>query len=129
MADPRRARDVLERLRAAGVTIALDDFGTGYSSLVHVKQLALDELKIDRAFVTNLLHDRADAAIVTSTLALARSLGLRVVAEGVEDGATWSRLAALGCDLAQGFHLSRPLPAEQLADWLHERGGSASAAA
>jgi diguanylate cyclase (GGDEF)-like protein len=129
MADPRRARDVIERLRAAGVTIALDDFGTGYSSLVHVKQLALDELKIDRAFVTNLLHDRADAAIVTSTLALARSLGLRVVAEGVEDGATWSRLAALGCDLAQGFHLSRPLPAEQLADWLNSRGGSASAAA
>ncbi len=129
MADPRRTRDVLERLRATGVTIALDDFGTGYSSLVHVKQLALDELKIDRAFVTNLLHDRADAAIVTSTLALARSLGLRVVAEGVEDGATWSRLAALGCDLAQGYHLSRPLPPEQLAEWLRERGSSASAAA
>jgi predicted signal transduction protein with EAL and GGDEF domain len=129
MADPCRSREVLERLRATGITIALDDFGTGYSSLAHIKLLALDELKIDRSFVTNLVHDRADAAIVTSTLALASSLGLRVVAEGVEDAETWARLAALGCDFAQGYHLSRPLPADRLAEWLRARGASASAAA
>ena len=121
MADPERARDVLERLRALGTTVALDDFGTGYSSLAYIKQLTLDEVKIDRSFVTNLVHDRADLAIVAATIALARSLQLRVVAEGVEDAVTWSRLAALGCDLAQGYHLSRPQPADELEPWLRDR--------
>jgi EAL domain-containing protein (putative c-di-GMP-specific phosphodiesterase class I) len=131
MADPARAREVVERLRGLGITVALDDFGTGYSSLAYIKQLTLDELKIDRAFVTNLVRDRADAAIVASTIALARTLQLKVVAEGVEDAATWSKLAVLGCDFAQGYHLSRPLPASELVAWLRARAedGAASAAA
>jgi diguanylate cyclase (GGDEF)-like protein len=133
MADPARAREVLTRLRRLGITVALDDFGTGYSSLAYIKQLELDELKIDRSFVTNLIHDSADAAIVSSTIALARSLQLLVVAEGVEDAATWSRLAELGCHYAQGYHLSRPLPADELVAWLRYRptpeAGSESAAA
>jgi len=129
MADPQRAREVIDRLRATGITIALDDFGTGYSSLAYIKQLTLDEVKIDRSFVTNLVRDRADAAIVTATIALARSLQLRVVAEGVEDAVTWSKLAALGCDLAQGYHLSRPQAASDLGPWLRSRAADVEDAA
>jgi diguanylate cyclase (GGDEF)-like protein len=118
MADPTRARDVLERLRRLGVTIALDDFGTGYSSLAYLKQLPVDTLKIDQAFVTNLRNDPDDHAIVRAIIALAQSLGLHTVAEGVEDADSWRLLARLNCDLAQGYHLSRPLPADQLTTWL-----------
>jgi diguanylate cyclase (GGDEF)-like protein len=111
MSDPSRARSTLSQLRELGVGLALDDFGTGYSSLTHLRQLPVDEVKVDRSFVARMLDDGADAAIVESTIALAHALGMRVVAEGVEDEATWALLAAAGCDLVQGYALSRPLPA------------------
>jgi diguanylate cyclase (GGDEF)-like protein len=114
MADPSRTIGVLGRLSALGVSIAIDDFGTGYSSLSYLKRLPVDEIKIDRSFVAGMMVDDNDAVIVRSTIELARSLGLRVVAEGVEDHATWARLSALGCDLAQGFYLSRPVAAAEL---------------
>jgi diguanylate cyclase (GGDEF)-like protein len=118
MADPRRATEVLERLRALGVRISLDDFGTGHSSLAYLKKLPLDEVKIDRAFVSGMVGDVNDALIVRSTIDLARNLGLEVVAEGVEAEEVLDRLRSLHCDEAQGFHLSRPLPPEALVDWL-----------
>jgi diguanylate cyclase (GGDEF)-like protein len=114
MHDPRRARLTLERLAAIGVGLAVDDFGTGYSSLAHLKRLPVDTIKIDKSFVLDMVEDEADEAIVRSTIELAHNLGLRVVAEGVESAGAWMRLGALGCDLAQGFHLSRPLPATGL---------------
>ena len=109
MDDPLRARATLERLAAIGVGLSVDDFGTGYSSLAHLKRLPVDTLKIDKSFVLDMAEDEADEAIVRSVIELAHNLGMRVVAEGVESAATWMRLAALGCDLAQGFHLSPPL--------------------
>ena len=125
MADPVRALDVLARLRALGVRLSLDDFGTGHSSLAYLKRLPLDAVKIDRSFVAGMVADDDDAVIVRSTIDLARNLRLAVVAEGVEDQATLDDLGALHCDVAQGFHLSPPLPAEQLEDWLaaRRRGG------
>jgi diguanylate cyclase (GGDEF)-like protein len=125
MADPLRAMDVLGRLRAMGVRLSLDDFGTGHSSLAYLKRLPLDEVKIDRSFVAGMTHDENDAMIVRSTIDLARNLGLDVVAEGVEDEDILAGLAALRCDVAQGFHVSRPLPAEQLAAWLDARSPAA----
>jgi len=118
MADPRRATEVLQRLRALGVRLSLDDFGTGHSSLAYLKELPLDEVKIDRAFVSGMVGDANDALIVRSTIDLARNLGLEVVAEGVEGEEVLDRLRTLHCDEAQGFHLSRPLPPEALVDWL-----------
>ena len=111
VADPVTARRTLVRLRELGVSIALDDFGTGYSSLAHLKDLPVDELKIDRAFITGLVDSQAEVAIVRSTIQLAHDLGLRVVAEGVETSAVLARLADLGCDAVQGYLLGRPSPA------------------
>jgi diguanylate cyclase (GGDEF)-like protein len=122
MADPVRATDVLARLRALGVRLSLDDFGTGHSSLAYLKQLPLDEVKIDRSFVSGMTEDENDAVIVRSTIDLARNLGLAVVAEGVESAEIMRGLADLRCDTAQGFHVSRPLPAAELGAWL---GGQA----
>jgi diguanylate cyclase (GGDEF)-like protein len=121
MADPRRATEILERLRALGVRLSLDDFGTGQSSLAYLKRLPLDEVKIDRAFVSGMTGDTSDALIVRSTIDLARDLGLEVVAEGVEGEDVLERLRGMRCHEAQGFHLSRPLPAEALVDWLSAR--------
>jgi len=118
MADAARALDVLERLRAMGVGVSIDDFGTGYSSLAYLKRLPVHELKIDKSFVAHMASDDNDAAIVRSTVSLAHDLGLRIVAEGVEDQATWDRLTALGCDVVQGYFISRPLPALVLGEWL-----------
>jgi diguanylate cyclase (GGDEF)-like protein len=118
MADAARAMEVLGRLRAMGVGISIDDFGTGYSSLAYLKRLPVDELKIDKSFVAHMATDENDAAIVRSTIGLAHDLGLVVVAEGIEDQATWDMLTALGCDVAQGFFVSRPLPAAALGEWL-----------
>jgi diguanylate cyclase (GGDEF)-like protein len=118
MADPRRAHEVLDRLRALGVRLSLDDFGTGHSSLSYLKRLPLDEVKIDRAFVSGIVGDVNDLLIVRSTIDLARSLGLEVVAEGVEGEDVLDHLRTLRCHEAQGFHLSRPLPADALVDWL-----------
>jgi EAL domain-containing protein (putative c-di-GMP-specific phosphodiesterase class I) len=118
MADPDRAAEVLGRLGQMGVRIAIDDFGTGYSSLASLARLPVHELKIDRAFMKNVTARRDDAIIVRSTIELAHNMGLWVVAEGVEDQATLTLLAALGCDAAQGYFISRPLPAEDFARWL-----------
>ena len=98
--------------------LAIDDFGTGYSSLAYLKRLPIDEIKIDRSFVTEMTHDAEDATIVAATIGLGHSLGLRFVAEGVETGATWQALEALGCDTIQGFYVSQALPAAELATWL-----------
>jgi diguanylate cyclase (GGDEF)-like protein len=118
MHDPQRAQETLERLAAIGVGLSVDDFGTGYSSLAHLKRLPVDTIKIDKSFVLEMADSEADEAIVRSTIELAHNLGLRVVAEGVESPETWMRLVALGCDLAQGFHLARPLPASRLLELL-----------
>jgi diguanylate cyclase (GGDEF)-like protein len=115
MTDPERVASVMTRLRAAGVQLSLDDFGTGYSSLTHLKSLPVDEVKIDRSFVARMCANPADAAIVQAMIALAHQLGMRVVAEGVEDERTWEALARLGCDLIQGYALGRPEPADAFA--------------
>jgi diguanylate cyclase (GGDEF)-like protein len=127
MADPVRAMDVLGRLRELGLRLSLDDFGTGHSSLAYLKRLPLDEVKIDRSFVVGMTGDENDAVIVRSTIDLARNLGLDVVAEGVEDEETLRGLGDLHCDVAQGFHLSRPLPPDELEHWLVERALTRSA--
>ncbi|WP_327011956.1 EAL domain-containing protein [Dactylosporangium sp. NBC_01737] len=118
MADPRRVLATLARLERLGIAIALDDFGTGYSSMLHLRRLPLKEVKIDRSFVLGVATDPDDAAIVRSMIDLARALGLRIVAEGVEDERTWRMLVEAGCDLAQGWYFARPMPPERLLDWL-----------
>jgi diguanylate cyclase (GGDEF)-like protein len=118
MADPRRVLATLTRLGQLGVSIALDDFGTGYSSMLHLRRLPLAEVKIDRSFVLGAATDSDDAAIVRSMIELAGALGLRVVAEGVEDERTWRMLAGAGCQLAQGWFCARPMPAGELLPWL-----------
>jgi diguanylate cyclase (GGDEF)-like protein/PAS domain S-box-containing protein len=112
IADPEKALEVTQRIHALGVRLAIDDFGTGYSSLSYLKRLPLDTLKIDLSFVRQMLESQADAMIVRSTVALAHNLGLRVIAEGVEDGATLATLREMGCDEAQGYHIDRPLAAD-----------------
>jgi diguanylate cyclase (GGDEF)-like protein len=118
MADRDRARDILTRLRRHGVQISVDDFGTGYSSLSYLRDLPVDELKIDRSFVLPMVDDARAAALVASIIALAHSLDLRIVAEGVENDIAYAELTALGCDQAQGFHMCRPVPAAELEGWL-----------
>jgi EAL domain-containing protein (putative c-di-GMP-specific phosphodiesterase class I) len=122
--DPPRTRVILERLSEMGIRLSIDDFGTGYSSLAYLKRLPVDEIKIDRSFVMNMVEDEDDATIVRSTIDLGRNLGLEVVAEGVESGPIWDRLSDLGCTVAQGYFLSRPLPADQLTPWLEQRRDS-----
>ncbi|HEY3058366.1 MAG TPA: EAL domain-containing protein [Chloroflexota bacterium] len=114
MARPHAVIANLEQLRAMGVRVAIDDFGTGFSSLSYLMNLPVDELKIDRSFVRELAQNEGHAAIVRSIVELGHSLGLRVVAEGLEDRATQARLIELGCDLAQGYLLGRPAPAEHV---------------
>nr|WP_203815639.1 EAL domain-containing protein [Actinoplanes ferrugineus] len=118
MADPHRVLNTITRLDHMGVAISLDDFGTGYSSLQHLRRLPLAEVKIDRSFVLGMATDRGDAAIVRSVIDLAEALGLRAVAEGVEDERTWRLLAAAGCHAAQGWFHARPMPPDELAGWL-----------
>jgi diguanylate cyclase (GGDEF)-like protein len=126
MADSGRSVGVMGRLSSVGIRLSIDDFGTGYSSLSHLKRLPLHEIKIDRSFVEHMRDDPNDAMIVSATVELGRNLGLRVVAEGVEDRATFDELARLRCDMAQGFELSQPLPAAELTRWIEERGGAAA---
>jgi EAL domain-containing protein (putative c-di-GMP-specific phosphodiesterase class I) len=121
-ADAQRVGDVLRQLSASGVGISLDDFGTGYSSLTHLGTLPVDEVKIDRSFVGGMRGDRTAHAIVHSTIQLAHDLGMRVVAEGVEDARTWAHVSELGCDLIQGYHVSAPLPADAASEFLAARG-------
>jgi EAL domain-containing protein (putative c-di-GMP-specific phosphodiesterase class I) len=127
MVDPKRAMEVLRRLHSMGIALSIDDFGTGYSSLAYLKALPVNELKIDRTFVEAMTSNRGDAFIVRSTIDLAHNLHLQVVAEGVEDARTMEELTALGCNIAQGFHLSRPLPAHEFSEWLAKRGEATGA--
>ncbi|MFI5966044.1 putative bifunctional diguanylate cyclase/phosphodiesterase [Streptomyces asoensis] len=120
--DPQRAADTLNGLTGHGVKMSLDDFGTGYSSLVHLRRLPVSELKIDRSFVARLAVDTEDAEIVRCTIDLAHSLGLLVVAEGVEDDETWERLRDLGCDAVQGWLVAAAMPPEETTAWLRARG-------
>jgi diguanylate cyclase (GGDEF)-like protein len=121
IADPRRTEAVLGRLAAMGVRLSVDDFGTGYSSLTYLTRLPVDEIKIDRSFVTNMSSSPANEVIVRSTIDLARNLGKEVVAEGVETVEVLLRLEALGCDLVQGYYMTRPLPADEFDRWISTR--------
>jgi EAL domain-containing protein (putative c-di-GMP-specific phosphodiesterase class I) len=118
MADPERGREVLAELRRLGVRTSIDDYGTGYSSLAYLRHLPADELKLDRSLTFDVGTDPHAASIVEHTVALAHALGLRLVAEGVEDAATGAALARLGCDIAQGFAIARPMPVEDFLRWL-----------
>ena len=120
MGDPDRALAILNRIHGQGVKISIDDFGTGYSSLSYLKQLPVSELKIDKSFVMDMLNNESDAAIVLATIQLGHALGLQVVAEGVESQQILDQLRSMGCDLQQGFFISRPIPAEELTAWAVE---------
>ena len=125
MADSGRSTGVLDALSEVGVNLSIDDFGTGYSSLSHLKRLPIQEIKIDRSFVMNMMVDANDTMIVRATVELGKNLGLQVVAEGVEDRETWDTLAAFGCDEAQGYFFSRPIPADEFWRWLSVRDPNA----
>ena len=114
MSDPDQAREVLNRLGALGILITIDDFGTGYSSLAYLKKLPVTNIKIDKSFVSNMLGNSNDDSIVLATIGLAQDLGLKVIAEGVEDQTSQDILETYNCDTAQGMHICAPMPAEQL---------------
>jgi diguanylate cyclase len=120
MADPERGRQVLGELRRLGVRTSIDDYGTGYSSLAYLRHLPADELKLDRSLTADVGTDSRAAAIVEHTVALAHALGLRLVAEGVEDDATGEVLGRLGCDIAQGYAIARPMPVDDFVRWLDQ---------
>lgn len=131
MADPERSIDMLDKLTELGIKISVDDFGTGFSSLAYLKKLPVSELKIDRSFVSEMLEDKNDEVIVQSTIDLGHNLGLAVVAEGVENEQMLDRLRELNCDICQGYFFSRPLPFDELCDWIaklnHTSGDSLTA--
>jgi diguanylate cyclase len=131
MEDPAHAQKVLDRLAALGLRLAIDDYGTGYSSLSYIMKLPVQELKIDRSFISRMIGNADSSTIVRSTIELGHSLGMKVVAEGVEDLEGWNLLRHLGCDDAQGYYMSPPLPAEDLVAWMHTHdapGGEPDAA-
>ncbi len=119
MADVTFATEMLERLKKLGVRVSIDDFGTGYSSLYYLKRFPIDKLKIDRSFVSDVLTDRNDAAIVSGISAMARNLNLKVTAEGVESAGQVAFLKELKCQEAQGYFFSRPVPPDQFASLFH----------
>ena len=127
LASPTRARAVLDELADLGIRLSIDDFGTGYSSLAYLRELPVDEIKIDRSFVMGMVEQAGDAVIVRSTVDLGRNLGLEVVAEGVETAEQWDRLRDLGCDTAQGYYLSRPMPGTEMRAWLRQWRAQTSA--
>jgi predicted signal transduction protein with EAL and GGDEF domain len=124
MADAARSQQVMAGLRRLGVRLSVDDYGTGYSSLAYLRALPVDELKLDRSFVSHLTTDEKAAAIVRSTLSLSRELGLTMVVEGVEDAAALAALRDWGCDVAQGYHIARPMPADRFVAWLEGRAAA-----
>jgi diguanylate cyclase (GGDEF)-like protein/PAS domain S-box-containing protein len=121
MADPQRALQVVTGLSDMGITLSIDDFGTGYSSLSYLRRLPVDEIKVDKSFVLDMVRDENDATIVRSTIDLAHNLGLTVVAEGVETEAMWEALTTLDCDVAQGYYVAHPMPAPAFERWLSEQ--------
>ncbi len=120
MTDPVRAIDCIRRLSESGILVSIDDFGTGYSSMTNLKDFMVAKIKIDRSFVKDMASRHSDDVIVRSTIELGHNLGLKVVAEGVEDEAAWERLKSLGCDSAQGYYMSRPISAEKFEEWLRQ---------
>ncbi len=118
MEDPRKSLKILTSLRSEGINISIDDFGTGYSSLSYLKRLPVNELKIDKSFVLNMMQDEGDAKIVKSVIDLAHNFDLAVVAEGIENQESLDQLAEMGCNFAQGFYIARPMPFEDLKKWL-----------
>ena len=120
MADPAHALEILTRIKRMGVALSIDDFGTGYSSLGYLKKLPVNAVKIDKSFVINMTTDENDAMIVRSIIDLAHNLSLKVIAEGVENRNVWDRLVALGCEAAQGYYMSRPIPEPEMTRWLYE---------
>jgi EAL domain-containing protein (putative c-di-GMP-specific phosphodiesterase class I) len=121
MRDPERSLAVLHGLAALGIRLSVDDFGTGHSSLAYLARLPVAALKIDRAFVAGLDTEAANRSIVSTTVELGQRLGLEVVAEGAEDDAALAVLRTLGCDLAQGFGIARPMPADAVPEWAAAR--------
>jgi len=121
MTEPGRAQRLLERLARLGVAISVDDFGAGYTSLGQLKDLPVSELKVDRSFVTTMTEDRSNALIVHSVVDLGHNLGLTIVAEGVETAQVLTALAGFGCDVAQGYHLARPMPIDAFDTWYATR--------
>ncbi|MCZ3388376.1 MAG: EAL domain-containing protein [Actinomycetia bacterium] len=121
MTDPKRGAVVLQQLRRIGVEVSIDDYGTGHASLNYLKQFDIDELKIDRSFIMNLDIESSDAIIVASTVELGHNLGLRIVAEGVEDGDTLAWLTGLGCDIAQGYYIGRPMAPDAVVEVVEQR--------
>ena len=120
MSDANRALNTLSQLNTMGVRLSVDDFGTGYSSLAYLKRFPVDEIKIDKSFVIDMLTDASDAVIVRSTIDLAHNMGMKVVAEGIESQDAWDKLAELGCNLGQGYHMCRPCPAVSFKTWIYE---------
>jgi EAL domain-containing protein (putative c-di-GMP-specific phosphodiesterase class I) len=120
MSDPQRCCEVLAELAAMGVGISVDDFGTGQSSLAQLRRIGADELKIDRSFILGMTHDRFDREVVVAVAGMGRRLGMRLVAEGVEDVSTWDALVDVGCDVAQGFGIARPMGRDKLLTLLAE---------
>ncbi len=120
MLDPARAMTILKQLNKMGVAISIDDFGTGYSSLGYLKRLPVHAIKIDKSFVIGMAVDEHDAVIVRSTIDLGHNLGLKVIAEGIENREIFDKMTALGCDAAQGYYMSRPVPPKELERWLSE---------
>ena len=120
MTDPVHALAILTSISQMGIALSIDDFGTGYSSLAYLKRLPANAVKIDKSFVLHMIKDPNDAQIVRSTIELAHGLGLKVIAEGVENNEVWQRLRDLGCDEAQGYYMSRPLPAAEITKWLRD---------
>lgn len=124
MEDPDGALEILTRLNGLGIALFVDDFGTGYSSLGYLQKLPVDAVKVDKSFVKGMLTDADSGAIVRATITLAHDLGIKVVAEGVENQKMWDRLARLGCDVAQGYLIGKPMPAADFERWLDEAGAS-----
>ena len=122
MADAERSLKILERIHEMGVSFSIDDFGTGYSSLAYLKKLPVSEIKIDKSFVLEMLKNESDATIVNTIIQLGHNLGLDVVAEGVEDEKTYSTLKDMGCNILQGYFISRPIPAKDFMDWVQRQG-------
>ena len=112
--------DCIKRLSALGLQISIDDFGTGYSSMAYLRDLLVAKIKIDKSFVKDMAVNHSDAVIVRSTIGFGHNLGLKVIAEGVETEGAWDRLKALGCDDAQGYYMSHPLPSDKFAEWLQQ---------
>ena len=120
MTNPTKSIDILHQLDELGIEIAVDDFGTGYSSLAYLKKLPLSKLKIDKSFIMDMMEDDNDAMIVRSTIDLAHNLGMQVIAEGIEEKEMLELLEILGCELGQGYYISRPKGEDDFQQWVVE---------